>query len=433
MLQLATKDQLFFMRSLENATASEVLQDLTPEVIEKLINIFSKQETKELLNTLYSDEILELLEDLPSYMVKKILESTSKEQRKDINKILNYREGTVGSEMGVDFISVNIKSRICDVITKIRNQDKVIEDFQFYYVVDDANTLIGYIPLQDLISLGDSTKMVSTIMETNVVSVRAAQEKAKAVSKFNKYSLTELPVVDSQNKLIGLLTAEEAVQLLKEEYADDLNKQAGIVQESDKKYFDISLFKTYLNRLPWLLVTIVISTISQIVFSLLLIDFPGTDTKFLWFKFILPFIPFILTIVGNVALQSTSMVIKGLILKEIEINHYTRVLKKELVVAFLILTTILVLNLPRAIIINLIVDHNVVFNAEFWRNFGQVSAIIVFAVFFAVFLATSLPILANYFNRDPALMSSPLLTTIIDLLVTSVAVGFSYLIYLLIA
>ena len=310
------------MRSLDNSTASEVLQHLPPEVITNIINTFNNEETKDLLSALYSDELLELVEDLPSDLVTKILLSSSKEQRKHINYILNYGEGTVGYEMSVDFISVNINSKVKDVVKSIRKKDEESEDFQFYYVIDDSNMLIGYIPLQDLIRFSDSDKLVSAIMETNVVSVRASNETQEAVQKFRKYSLTELPVVDVQNKLVGILAAEEAVQLLEEEYSDDLNKQAGVVQSSDKKYFDISILRTYFNRIPWLLVTILISTISQIVFSFLLVEFQGTSTKFLWFKFILPFIPFILTIVGNVALQSTTLVIKGLILHEIKKRSY---------------------------------------------------------------------------------------------------------------
>lgn len=433
MLDIPTNDQIFFMRSLDNSTASDVLQHLPPIVIEKIIDTFNKEETKDLLTTFYSDEILELVEDLPSDLVKKILESSSKEQRKDINYILNYREGSVGYEMSVDFFSVKINSKLKDIVKSIRQQRKEIEDFQFYYVIDDANTLIGYISPQDLINYGDSNKLVSAIMDTNVVSVRAAADTEQAVQKFNKYSLTELPVVDLQNKLVGILTGEEAVQLIQEEYADDLNKQAGVVQSSDKKYFDISIVSTFWHRIPWLAVTIFISTLSQIIFSLLLVDFEGQSTKLLWFKFILPFVPFILTIVGNVALQSTTLVIKGLILKEIEKRSYRSVLKKELIVSLLVLLVILFLNLPRTLIINVIVDKNFSFNLEFWRNFGQVSVIICLAIILAVFFATGLPILANYFGLDPALMSSPLLTTIIDLLVTGVAVGFSYLIYLWIA
>ena len=433
MSMISSDDQIFFMRSLDNLTSSAVLNNLSPEVIKNIISAFNKKETRELLSTLYSDDILELVEDLPSDLVTKILESSSKEQREDINYILNYQEGTVGYEMNVDFFSIKINSRISDVFEHIKKSKKNVDDIQFYYVIDHSGTLIGYVSLPELIACQETKtdKLVSAIMETDVVSVRASDPTEKAVQKVQKYNLAQLPVVDLQNKLVGILTIEESLQMLKEEYVDDFNKQAGVVQSSDKKYFELSVWENFTSRFKWLFITILVTTFSQIIFSFLLFDFNVSDVKLLWFKFILPFVPFILTIVGNIALQSSALVVKGLVLKEIGKREYSKVLKKEILVSFLILIFILVFNIPRTWIINLIVHQKIWFDVFFWKNLGQVTILICISVFFAVFFAAGLPIFADYFGFDPSLMSSPLLTTIVDLLVTGVAVGFSYVIYIL--
>lgn len=429
---ISANEQVFFLRSLDNFTASEIFNQLSPEIIKNIINAFTKKETKELISYLYSDDIVELIEDLPSNLVTKIIESTSAHQRKDINYILHYQEGTVGYEMNVNFISFQINDKIAKVYEKIETHaTKPREDLQFYYVVDEKGVLIGYISVQNLLRANlDKSKLLASVLETDVISVRASDSNERAVEKITKYQLTTLPVVDSNNKLVGILTSDEALELVQEQFADDINKQAGVIQDYAKKYFDLQIWSTYISRIPWLIITFLITILSQLFFSLWLNDFDDQGfSQFKWFKFIVPFIPFILTIIGNIALQSTAVVVKGLTLKEIKNTQYLKVLSKEIVTTWLIFLTITLFNFPRTIIIDLLTNKNVVIDSIFWIRFGQITFIIFLAMFLAVFFAISLPIMANYFGFDPALMSSPLLTTIIDFLVTGIAIGFSYLIY----
>lgn len=432
---LDLKTQIFLLRSLDAITASEIFNELNPEVSGKIINAFSSSETKKIISPLYSDDIVELIEDLPSPLVTKVLQSTSKEQRKDINYILNYHEGTVGYEMSVNFTVIKMNHTVADAINTIYEQKedvKINEDQKFYYVLDDKGVLIGFVSSTKLLQIKNQQKLIAEIVETDVISVRAFDTTNKAADKIRKYSLTELPVVDRQNKLVGILTGEETLQLLKEDFASDIDKQAGIIQDPDKKYFEIGIWRSYLSRIPWLLITLFITTISQILFSVLVqeLNLQG-QAKYEWFKFVFPFIPFMLTIVGNIAIQSTTVIIKGLTLEEIDKSRFWRVLNKEVVVSVLVGATILFFNLPRTLVIEFIINKKFTMNMDFWKNFANISAIIVIAVILAVFFASSLPILAKKFGYDPALMSSPLLTTIVDLFVTGVAVGFSYLIFLL--
>ena len=182
--------------------------------------------------------------------------------------------------------------------------------------------------------------------------------------------------------------------------------------------------------MPWLLITISITTLSQLIFTLLLKDFNENNVKLEWFKFVLPFLPFMLTIVGNIALQSTSMIVKGLTLSEIQNSKLRKVLNKELSVAFWIMMTVWTINIPRTFLIEFLLNQKIQWDqAKFWKNLLNVNVIIFFAIFFSILVSSSLPILANRLGYDPALMSSPLLTTIVDLFVTGVAVGFSYLLY----
>ncbi len=431
MEKMNLKQQIFLLRSLDNLTASEVFNHLSIETTTEIIEAFSKKETRDIISPLYSDDVVELIEELPQKLIIKILESTSKEQRKDINYILNYQEETVGYEMNVDFIPVKINDKVSEVIDKINKPKKKIdEDVEHFYVVDEKGVLIGYIPWKKLLQANIKNKLIAEICETNVISVRAFDTKEIAAKKILKYELTQLPVVDGKNKLVGILTNEEALQLVKEEFSDDINKQAGIIESSDKKYFEISIWQTFKSRMPWLLITISITTLSQLIFTLLLKDFNENNVKLEWFKFVLPFLPFMLTIVGNVALQSTSMIVKGLTLSEIQNSKLRKVLNKELSVAFLIMMTVWTINIPRTFLIEFLLNQKIQWDqAKFWKNLLNVNVIIFFAIFFSILVSSSLPILANRLGYDPALMSSPLLTTIVDLFVTGVAVGFSYLLY----
>ena len=422
--QLSVEEQLIVIRCLDTVAATEIINRLDNKTMRDLIEAFTKPEMQELVRKLYADDIVDLIEDLPYYLVKKVISFATPAQRKDINFILRYAEDTIGSEMDVNFIALNINTYVADAINLISRYKSKVDERNLYYVTDERGLLIGYVRASDLLAVKNETKTrVAAITETNVVSLRTSMLTEKAVEKMRYYELFEVPVVDQQNNLVGVLNSDDVLELLKEAQIDDINKGAGVIEEPDTEYFATSSWKMFLARFPWLAATILITTFTQIVLTFLLKK-TSADQKNL--MIIIPFIPFILTIVGNIALQSTAIIVKNIILKVIDRPLYAQTLRKELSVAIWILAATLLLNLPRSALVQLITEGEDKFDQNYWISFGIVNFVISLAVFLVILFSASLPILAHWYGIDPSLMSSPLLTTVVDFIVTSIAVGVSF-------
>ncbi len=422
--QLTVEEQLIVLRCLDTIASTEIINRLDSKHMRDLIEAFTKPEMKELVSKLYADDIVDLIEDLPYYLVKKVISFATPAQRKDINFILRYAEDTIGSEMDVNFIALNINWYVADALNRINKFTGKVDDRSLYYVTDERGLLIGYVRASDLLAVKNETKTrIASITETNVVSLRTSMLTEKAVEKMRYYELFEVPVVDSQNNLVGVLNSDDILELLKEAQIDDINKAAGVIEEPDTEYFATSAWKMFWSRFPWLAATILITTFTQIVLTFLLQENAVQNKNLM---IIIPFIPFILTIVGNIALQSTAIIIKNIILKVIDRPQYAQTLRKELNVAVLILIATLILNLPRSAFVQLITEGESKFDANYWISFGIVNFVIALSIFLVVLFSASLPILAHWYGIDPSLMSSPLLTTVVDFIVTTIAVGVSF-------
>lgn len=435
--KLTVEQQLIVVRCLNTESATEIINRLDRNELRNLIEAFTKPEIKQLINQLYADDIIELIEDLPNDLVKKVISLATPAQRKDINFILNYAEDTIGSEMNVNFVSLNINSYVSEAIDLIRSQKKTIDDRHVYYVTDDRGLLIGFVRASELLAIKSEVKTrIASITETNVVSIRTSILTEKAVEIMRHYELVEAPVIDHHNKLVGILNSDDVLELYKEAQIDDINKGVGIIEEPDTEYFSTTSWNMFWARFPWLSATILITTITQIVLAFFMkgmnSDANSSKTTFEFIRIITPFIPFILTIVGNIALQSTAIVIKNIILKVIDRSQYAQTLRKEMTVALLILIATLLLNIPRSLFVQYIVEGESGFDRDYWIGFGIVNFVIVIAIFLTILFSTSLPILAHRYGIDPSLMSSPLLTTIVDLIVTTIAVGVSFLFFLVV-
>ena len=427
---LSFTQQLLVIRCLDTASATEIISRLEKSELRSLIAAFSNPEISKLVSKLYADDVVELIEDLPPYLVKKVLASTSPDQRKMVNYILRYSEDTIGSEMDVNFVALNINWQVQEAINWIKNRKSYHADRRVYYVTDERGLLIGYVDVNDLLAVkGDARTRIAAITETNVVSLRTSLLTEKAVEKMRHYELTEMPVVDQHNKLVGVLNNDDVLELIKEAQIDDINKGAGIIEEPDVEYFATKSWRMFRARFPWLAVTISITTFTQLVLAFLM--WKTFETEFTFIAFIIPFIPFILTIVGNIALQSTAIVVKNIILKVIDRSTYWATLRKELVVALWILAATLLLNLPRSVIVQVVIYGWNSFDVKYWLRFAVVNLVIITSIFLAIIASTLLPIFAHWYGIDPSLMSSPLLTTMVDLLVTIISVGFAFIFFLI--
>lgn len=239
--QLSVEQQLIVVRSLDTESATEIINHLDRNELRNLIEAFTKPEIKQLVSKLYADDIIDLIEDLPNDLVKKVISLATPAQRKDINFILNYAEDTIGSEMNVNFVSLNINSYVSEAIELIRSQKTTIDDRHVYYVTDDRGLLIGFVRARDLLAIKSEVKTrIASITETNVVSLRTSILTEKAVEIMRHYELVEAPVIDHHNKLVGILNSDDVLELYKEAQIDDINKGAGIIEEPDTEYFATS-------------------------------------------------------------------------------------------------------------------------------------------------------------------------------------------------
>ncbi len=427
--------QTFFLRSLKNLQASEVFNVLDEETLANIIRTFTLSETKKLISSLYADDIIDKIEELPSELVYRVLSSITDKQRRDVNYILNYSENTVGYEMNVDFIKTKLSTTVAELIESIafNEKTKIEQTNRNYYVTNNDNILVGFISSETILSNQNHPKLkISNIMEENVVSVRASDHKNILLKKVNKYNISEFPVVDSQNKLVGVLDAETSFQIFEEESTEDASAAYGITSlESDENYFKTSAWRHFLKRAPWLAITLLISTFSQLILRWAispLVESSPSDAD--WLIKVLPYLPFMLALIGTIALQSSGVISKYIVLGQITRINYLRAFLKEMKIVCYTLIFVVFVTFFR----NLFIDS--IFLPKDSTSIGEqiidslfLLLIISLSIIVAAAISSGLPIFATLIKVDPALMASPLLTTLIDLIVTGLSIFLAFLFF----
>ncbi len=398
--------QPILFRLLPKDMAADVFAYMEPEQQENLLNCFSDKELEEVMADMFVDDAADFIEEMPAGVVWRILRHTDPEMRATLNQLLNYPKDSAGSIMTTEFIDLKQTMTVNDAFDRIRKTGLDKETIYTCYVTDDTRRLEGIVTVKDLL-LSPKETQLSDIMETNVISVRTLEDQEHVASLLGKYDFLAVPVVDAENRLVGIVTVDDAIDVIQEEATEDIEKMAAIVP-ADKPYMRQSVFSLYKSRIIWLLLLMVSATFTGGILA-------SFESTLATFGALTMYIPMLMDTGGNSGGQSSTSVVRAMSLGEIEYRDFFRVLWKESRVALLCGVTLAAANFVKV----LIVDRLAVPVAL------VVCLTLVFTVFVAKVVGCILPIGAKRIGLDPAVMASPIITTIVD--------AFSLLIYMNIA
>ena len=389
-------------RLLPKEPAAELFVELEPDVQEMLIRGFSNTELKEVLDELYLDDAVDIVEEMPAGVVKRILKHADPDTRKSINEILKYPEDTAGSLMTTEFVDLKRDMTVEDALKRIRRTGTDKETINVCYVVDPARKLLGIASLRTIL-LSDEDDSVEDIMDPNVISVTTLEDKEDVAQTFSKYNFIALPVVDKENRLVGIITVDDAIDVMEEETTEDFEKMAAMLP-SDKPYLKTGVLETWKARIPWLLILMLSATFTGIILN-------HYETALAACIVLNSFIPMLTGTGGNSGTQASTAVIRALSLDEVEFSDLGHVIWKELRVALLCGACLGGANFVKM----MLVDRALLHNAAVTPTVALVVCLtLVFVVFFAKLVGCSLPILAERIGLDPAVMASPFISTIVD-------------------
>ncbi len=384
-------------RILPKELAAEVFVNMDSDAQEFLIRAFSDNELREVLDELYVDDAVDIIEEMPATVVKRILMHTDPEVRKSINEILQYPEDSAGSIMTIEYVDLKKYMTVEDAFTRIRRTGVDKETIYICYVTDENRKLLGIVTVKDLL-LSEKNAKIFEIMDTNIISANTLEDKEIVAEKFRKYDLLALPVVDQENRLVGIVTIDDAMDVLQDENTEDIEKMAAITP-TDKPYLKMSVFETWKKRFPWLLLLMVSATFTGKIIT-------HFEDALQSYVVLTAFIPMLMDTGGNCGGQSSVTIIRGLSLGDITFRDTFRVIWKEFRVSFLCGVTLALVNFGKM----LLIDRVGVMVA------AVVCVTMVLTIILAKFIGCTLPILAKRLHFDPAVMASPFITTIVDAL-----------------
>lgn len=384
-------------RLLPKEIAAEVFVELSSDTQELLIIGFSDTELKDVLDELYLDDTVDIIEEMPANVVKRIIRHSDPETRASINEILKYPHDSAGSIMTIEFIDLKKDMTVLDAFTRIRRIGVDKETIYTCYVTDANRVLLGLVSVKDLL-LADYSCRIEDIMERNVIYVNTIEDKEEVANKFSKYNFLALPVVDNENRLVGIITFDDAIDVIHEENTEDIEMMAAITP-TDKPYMKTGIFETWKKRIPWLLLLMLSSTFT----SKILAVYESALGKYVVLTL---FIPMLTGSGGNAGTQSSNTIIRSLSLGDIEFRDTFRVIWKELFVSFLCGITLAAAAFAKV----LIVDGVSVIIAL------VVALTLAVTIVVAKLIGCTLPIFAKKIGFDPAVMASPFISTVIDAL-----------------
>lgn len=396
-----TKLPLLF-RLLPKELAAETFVEMEPEAQELLIQGFSDNELKEVVDELYVDDAVDIVEEMPANVVKRILKQADPEMRKMINEILKYPDDSAGSIMTTEYVSLRPDMTTEEAIKRIRRTGVDKETIYNCYVTENNRKLIGTITIRTLL-LSEDDDVLEEIMEPNVISVSTLEDQEEVAEMFAKYDFVALPVVDQENRLVGIVTVDDAIDVMREEATEDFEKLAGMTP-SDKPYLRTGVLETFRSRLPWLLILMLSATLTSMVLT-------GYEASLAACSALVAFIPMLTGTGGNSGTQASVAVIRGLSLGEVEFSDTLRVLWKEVRVAVLCGVTLAACNFVKLMVVDRILLHN---DGVDVLVAATICVTMVFTVFCAKTVGCLLPLLAERVHLDPAVMASPFISTVVD-------------------
>ncbi len=382
-------------RMLPKALASDVFACLEVDRQEDIINGITDKELGTIIDDLFVDDAVDMLEELPANVVRRVLKNTGSDTRKLINQFLNYPENSAGSIMTAEYIGLKKSMTVEQAFRYIRAHAVDTETIYTCYVTDATRTLEGVVTVKDLL-LNPYEAKIEDLMDTHIIMATTTDDREAVVASFNKYDLLSLPVVDKENRLVGIVTVDDAVDVMEQEATEDFQKMSAMLP-SEKPYLKTGVFTLAKNRIPWLLILMVSSMITGGILA-------RYEAAFAAIPLLVTFIPMLTDTGGNAGSQSSTMIIRGMAVGEISPRDIFKVIWKELRVGFIVGLVLAAVNFVRLMIM--------------YPGNALICFVIVASVFVTVLLAKTigcvLPIVAKVLRLDPAIMAAPLITTIVD-------------------
>lgn len=392
-------------RLLPKELAAETFVEMDSERQQALITLMSDIELKAVMDELFIDDTVDIIEEMPANVVKRILRQTGKEERTYINELLKYPRDSAGSIMTIEFVSVTTEMTVADAFERIRKTGVDKETIYTLYVTDDKKKLVGIVTAKELLLASPDAK-IGDIMEDNVIYVDTLTDKEVVSNTIAKYGFLALPVVDGEQRLVGIVTVDDAMVILQEESTEDISKMSAVVP-SDKPYLKTSVWRLALNRLPWLLILMVSAT-----FSGLILTINENVLSMPVFGIILTSCtPMLMGTGGNAGSQASAMVIRGLALGEVSFSDTFKVLWKEARVSIILGVVIAVVCFIKMWFVDglISVENGLILDIVICLS-------MLLTVVFSKLVGALLPLLAKKCHLDPAVVASPLITTIVDVL-----------------
>ena len=397
MEEFGEEDMLKIFRILPKNLAADVFSYMEVDSQQFIITSLSEKDAASIINNLMADDAVDFLEEMPANVVKKLLANASPDTRRDINDLLRYPEDSAGSIMTVEYVDLKENMTVEDAIARIRKVGMDSETINICYVLDAKRKLVGTVALRYLlISPGDA--VISDIMHENVIFINTLMDQEEVARQFQKYDFIAMPVVDNENRLVGIITVDDIVDILQEEATEDMEKMAAIVP-SDKPYMKTSVIETWKKRMPWLLLLMISAAFTGSILTTF-------EDALMAYGVLIAYIPMLMDTGGNAGGQASVTIIRGLSLNEIEFKDAFRVVWKEMRVALLCGVTLAGANFIKLMLLD--------------RVGLMVALVVCLTLIASVIIAKTvgcmLPMLARKIGFDPAVMASPFITTIVDVL-----------------
>ena len=402
---LEEKQIPLMFRLLTKEQAAETFVEMEPEAQELLIRGFSDNELKEVLDELYADDAAEIVEEMPANVVKRILKTADPELRSSINQILRYPEYSAGSMMTTEYVSLRPSMTVEEAILRIRRQGVDKETIYTCYVLDKDRILLGLVTVKDLLLAEDDDMKIEDIMITNMIFVTTLTDQEEVARMFSKYNFIALPVVDGEGRMVGIVTFDDAMDVMEEEATEDMELMSGITP-SEKPYLRSSSFELFKNRVPWLMLMMVSATFTGLIIT----SFEGALAAQVALT---AFIPMLMGTGGNSGAQSSVTVIRALSLDELEFSDIGTVIWKELRTSILCGIALAVVCFAKIWLVDKILfgNHDITLMVDL-----VVCLALAVTVVMAKLVGCMLPMAAKAMKLDPAVMASPFISTIVDAL-----------------
>ncbi len=391
---LDEKQMILIFRLLAKEEAAEVFTDMNSDMREDLINALTDSELEEVMEEMYVDDTVDVLEEMPANVVDRLLLVTDEETRVKINALLQYPEDSAGSIMNVEYISLRREMTVAEAILKIR-QVGINKETIYTCYVTEKKRLIGMVDVKDLLTAGES-RAIEEIMDENVLYARTLDDQEEVAKTIRKYGLVAIPIIDHEDCLVGIVTVDDAMVVMQDETTEDISIMAGVSPNEDS-YFGTSVFQHAKNRTPWLMLLMLSATVTGEILGYY-------EAAMAAMPVLITFIPMLMGTGGNCGSQSSTLIIRGLAVGEVQFKDIFRVIFKEIRVALVVSVLLAVVNGLR---IYIMYGQNIMLSLA-------LGITMIAVVVMAKCIGCTLPLLAKKLGLDPAIMAAPLITTILD-------------------